>query len=72
MMKRIAFLVLVIGCVFLPSLSNAQTVEMADQFRAEGKFFVVLAVIIVILIGIFSYLFMLDTKISKIEKRLKK
>ena len=47
-------------------------VEMADQFRADGKIYVVIAVVAVILTGIFVYLFRLDTKISKLEKQLKK
>jgi CcmD family protein len=47
------------------------TVEMADQFRAEGKIYVVIAVVAIILTGIFVYLFSLDRKISDLEKRIK-
>lgn len=53
-------------------VADAQAeVEMADQFRAEGKIFVVIAVIGIILAGLFVYLFRLDRKITKLEKRLK-
>lgn len=53
-------------------IADAQAeVEMADQFRAEGKIFVVIAVIGIILAGLFVYLFRLDRKITKLEKRLK-
>jgi ABC-type Fe3+ transport system permease subunit len=45
-----------------------QNVEMADTFRAEGKIYVVLAVILVIMAGLFAYLFMLDKKITALEK----
>lgn len=45
-----------------------QQVEMADAFRADGKIYVVVAVILVILGGIFIYLFMLDKKIAALEK----
>ena len=58
--------------MFLPFVSNAQSVEMADGFRQEGKIYVVVTVAGVILAGIFVYLFLLDKKVSKIEKQLKK
>ncbi len=52
--------------------TNAQNeVEMADQFRADGKIYVVIAVISIILVGFFLYLFRLDRKITHLEKRLK-
>ncbi len=47
------------------------SVEMADQFRADGKIYVVIAIAAIILTGIFIYLFRLDRKISDIEKRIK-
>lgn len=43
--------------------------EMADNMRAEGKIYVVVAVIAVIFIGLLIYLLLLDRKISKLEKR---
>ena len=52
--------------------ANAQSeVEMADQFRADGKIYVVIAVIGLILAGLFVYLFCLDRKITDLEKRIK-
>ena len=44
--------------------------EMADQFRADGKIYVVVAIILVILVGLFIYLFLMDKKIGKIEKQV--
>jgi CcmD family protein len=59
--------------MLLPMVSQAQDdVAMADTFRQEGKIYVVVAVALVILTGIFVYLFLLDRKVSKIEKQLKK
>lgn len=46
-------------------------VEMADQFRADGKIYVVIAIVAIILSGIFIYLFRLDRKITDLEKRIK-
>lgn len=43
-------------------------VEMADIMRSNGKIYDVVAVCLTILIGLFIYVFMVDRKISKIEK----
>lgn len=54
-------------------VASAQTsdIEMADQFRADGKIYVVIAVVSVVLIGLFAYLFRLESKVSALEKRNK-
>ncbi len=51
--------------------SNNQ-IEMADAFRADGKIYVVIAVILVILTGLFVYLIIIDRKVSKLENQLEK
>ena len=51
---------------------NAQhtTVEMADQFlNSNGKIFVVLGVLLIILFGIFGYLFSVEKKLKRLEKQ---
>lgn len=45
-------------------------VEMADQFRADGKIYVVVAVILVILFGLTFYLFRTERKLKEIEKEV--
>ena len=45
-----------------------EKVEMADSMRSNGKIYVVVAVCITILIGLFIYLIILDKKISRLEK----
>lgn len=67
MIKR---LTLVVSFLFFGLLLWAQdgTVEMADNMRSNGKIYVVVAVVIVILIGLFLYLIRLDKKISNLEK----
>jgi CcmD family protein len=42
--------------------------EMADVMRSNGKIYVVVAVCLTILIGLFIYVFLLDKKISRLEK----
>lgn len=46
--------------------------EMADKLYADGRIYVVVAVIATIFTGIIVYLINLDSKISKLEKQLKK
>ena len=48
----------------------AQNAEMADAFRAEGKIYVVVAVVLTVLLGLFVYLFMLDRKITRLERMI--
>ena len=45
-------------------------VEMADQLRADGKIWVVVAVIAAIFAGIVVYLIRLDRQIGKLEKEV--
>jgi hypothetical protein len=48
--------------------ASAQTGEMADAFRADGKIYVVVAIILIVLAGLITYLFLLDRKLNKLEK----
>ena len=45
-----------------------QKVDMADTMRSNGKIYVVVAVLVIILLGLFIYLIRLDRKIGKLEK----
>lgn len=46
-------------------------VEMADRLRADGKIWVVVAVIAAVFAGIIFYLIRLDRQIGKLEKEIK-
>ena len=48
----------------------AQEVEMADTLRSEGKIYVVVTILLIILIGLIAYLIMIDRKASRMEKKL--
>ena len=64
--KRILLIALII-----PFFSFAQEKpEMADAMRSNGKIYVVVAVCLTILIGLFIYVFLIDRKISKSEKEV--
>lgn len=75
MIKTFKRTALLFALLFISAACFAQEtqapVEMADGMRQSGKIYVVAAVLLVIMIGIFGYLIMLDRKISKLEKELK-
>ncbi|OIN58136.1 CcmD family protein [Arsenicibacter rosenii] len=48
-----------------------EQVEMADQLRADGKIWVVVAVIALVFAGIITYLIRLDRQVGKLEKEVK-
>ncbi|WP_138504657.1 CcmD family protein [Spirosoma lacussanchae] len=59
--------------LLLSQLSMAQQpgtdgVEMADQLRADGKIWVVVAVIAAVFAGIIVYLIRLDRQVSQLER----
>ena len=59
--------------LLLSTASRAQEeIEMADTMRSEGKIYVVIAVVLIILFGLLFYLSQLDKKIRQLEKELKK
>ena len=51
-------------------VTNAQNnpPEPVDMMHSNGKIYVVVAVVVTILLGLFLYVFNLDRKISKMEK----
>ena len=45
--------------------------EMADSFYKDGKIYIVISVLSIVLIGVLVYLFSMDRKLNKLEKELK-
>jgi CcmD family protein len=60
----IIFLTIGAGCF------AQEKVDMADTMRSNGKIYVVVAVCITVLVGLFIYVFFLDRKISRLEKNM--
>jgi len=60
----------VLMAVLLALPAMAQPVEMADAMRADGKIYVVVAIILIVLIGLIASIFLLDRKVKKLEDRL--
>ncbi|HLT71389.1 MAG TPA: hypothetical protein VKZ75_01995 [Cyclobacteriaceae bacterium] len=52
-------------------LARAQEqVEMADAMRANGKIYVIVGIVVIILAGMVAYLFLLDRKITRLENEV--
>ena len=66
-MKKIFSLCLLL-CVFLAAFAQEDKPEMADVLRSNGKIYVVVAVLVTILLGLFIYLWRLDRRITRLEK----
>ena len=67
-MKKILFaLVLLLSSISL--FAQSEDVEMADALRSSGKIYVVVICIVIILLGLLIYLFSLDKRLKKIEKK---
>jgi hypothetical protein len=47
-----------------------QAVQMATGMRSSGKIYVVVAVLLTVISGLFIYVYRLDKKITKLEKGL--
>lgn len=66
-MKKYFYLLLL---MFVALGAQAQDAEMADTMRSNGKIYVVVGIILIVLIGLIAYLFMLDRKITRLENKL--
>jgi len=62
------FLLTLLAFIIGLSAQAQDKVQMADGLRAEGKIYVVVAVMLVIFITVAIYLFTIDQKIKKLEK----
>ena len=72
-MKKILILMMVLYCLNGMAQQNYQSpeetkVEMADKLRSNGKIYVVVAVMSTVLIGVISYLVILDRRIDNLEQ----
>ena len=70
MNKYVYRLLFSVFCLVLSTVAFAQDKpEMADTMRSNGKIYVVVAVCLTILIGLFIYVFIVDRKVSRLEQR---
>ena len=68
-MRNRIYLFLILPILLLSTNIFAQTtVEVASGMRSNDKIYVVMVICIVILSGLFLYIFSIDKKITKMEK----
>lgn len=69
-MKKNKFLLLSVLALLLSLSGFAQTqVEMADTLRSNGKIYIVVIICLTILVGLFLYVWSVDRKVSRLEKK---
>ena len=61
-------LLLLAGTAF--AQTGATEPEMADAMRSNGKIYVVVAVLVIIVTGLLVYLIRLDGKVGRLEKEV--
>jgi len=71
MMKKLISLLISLFSCFVAFAQDKQA-EMADVLRENGKIYNVVAVLGIILVGLFVYLILTERKLAKIESQLKK
>mgnify|MGYP007061018559 CR=1 FL=1 len=78
-MKKILNTLLLTGAAILFQLKSAlagilqqesQNVEMADLFRSEGKIYVVVLVVVILITGLIVYTILMDRKVLKVQREL--
>ncbi len=58
--------------IFLVSFYGFFQIPMADQFRQDGKIYVVVGVILILLVGFFVFLWRMDRRVKKLEEKANK
>lgn len=64
--KFLIALIPVLTCVQV--FGQNEEVPMADNLRSEGKIYVVVIMILIVLAGLIFYLFLMDRKVKRLEK----
>jgi K+-transporting ATPase A subunit len=67
-MKKILTLVLAL-LTSVNLFAQDYSIEMADKLRADGKIYIVVISILIILVGLLIYLFKLDRRLKMLEKK---
>ena len=70
--RRMLLALLALVLPVLQAAAQASTEpEMADAFRADGKIYVVVAVVAVVLAGLLFFLISLDRKLTRLEREVR-
>lgn len=72
MIKKILSLMFLLSVLFSSAQENATGPQMADNFRSEGKIYVVITVIAIVFAALVVFLIAIERKVKKIEKQINK
>ena len=72
MIKKLFSILLLFFAATIALFAQDTQPEMADVLRQNGKIYNVVAVVLIVLFGIFIYLFVTERKLAKLENRIKK
>lgn len=67
-MNKISLFFIGFYLLICTSTIKAQSLPEQDIMRSNGKIFVVMGVVVIILIGLFTYVNSIDRKITRLEK----
>lgn len=67
-MKKIT-LILMLLISTLNLFAQENEVEMADALRSNGKIYIVVICVVIILLGLLFYLFAIDKRLKMLEKK---
>lgn len=68
---RFFLLAILCTCFTLTNVAQSSEPEMADTMRSNGKIYVVVAVCLTLLIGLFLYMIRVERMVRKLEKENK-
>ena len=62
-----------LSALLFPLLTQAQDAapQMADELRSNGKIYIVLACVLMVLAGMIAFLLILEKRLSRLEKQEK-
>ena len=69
-MNKLKYFLLLTTLLLLATPGFSQA-EMADTMRSNGKIYVVVGIITIVLFGLLVYIFVLDRKVSRLENLLR-
>ena len=70
LLAAVKFILLILFCMGQANAQSTQNgVEMAEALRSSGKIYIVVAVMCVVFIGLAFYLFAIDKRLGRLEKK---
>ncbi len=71
--RRLKRYILIFTALLFSNMANAQSEEtgMADTMRSDGKIYVVVTILSIVMAVLLIYLVVIDSKVNKLEEKMK-